>query len=76
MVVATSVRTVIDLPEEQVTRLDAVCRRDGISRAQAVRRAVAAYLDSHQAEDEAFGVWRERDLDGLKYERKARGEWM
>lgn len=44
--------------------------------AEAVRRAVAAYLDGHQAEDEAFGMWRERDLDGLKYERKARGEWM
>jgi len=46
------VRTVIDLPEEQATRLDA-----------------------HEADDDAFGIWRERDLDGLKYERKARSEW-
>lgn len=70
-------RTIIDLPDEQVTRLAALCGRDRISRAEAVRRAVAAYLDvqTPAEHDEAFGMWRGRNLDGLSYERKVRDEW-
>lgn len=70
-------RTIIDLPEEQVTRLAALCRRDRLSRAEAVHRAVAACLDAHSAgeRDEAFGMWRGRNPDGLTYERNLRDEW-
>ena len=70
-------RTIIDLPEDQVTRLAALCRRERLSRAEAVRRAVAAYLDAQSAadHDEAFGMWRGRNLDGLAYERNLRDEW-
>lgn len=70
-------RTIIDLPEDQVTRLAALCRRDRLSRAEAVRRAVAAYLDAHSAtdHDEAFGMWGGRNLDGLACERHLRDEW-
>lgn len=70
-------RTIIDLPEEQVSRLAALCRRGRLSRAEAVRRAVAAYLDAHGTaeHDEAFGMWRGRNLDGLTYERNLRDEW-
>ena len=60
-----------------MTRLAALCRRNGLSRAEAVRRAVATYLDAHRASepDEAFGIWRGRNLDGLSYERDVREEW-
>ena len=70
-------RTIIDLPDDQVTRLAALCRRNRLSRAEAVRRAVAAYLDAHGVAegDEAFGIWRGRNLDGLTYERNVRDEW-
>ena len=70
-------RTIIDLPEDQVTGLAALCRRERLSRAEAVRRAVAAYLDAHSPaeHDEAFGMWRGRKLDGLTYERNLRAEW-
>ena len=70
-------RTIIDLPDEQVTRLAALCRRDGLSRAEAVRRAVDAYLNAHyrSERDDAFGIWRGRNLDGLRYERHMRSEW-
>ena len=71
------VRTIIDLPEDQLEALDALCRRDDISRAEAVRRAVAAMIRSRPAAERtrAFGLWRGSQEDGLAYERRLRGEW-
>ena len=70
-------RTTIDLPEEQVQRLGELCRREGVSRAEVVRRAVADYLNVHRTRErrDAFGIWRNRRPDGLEYERRLRREW-
>lgn len=70
-------RTIVDLPEEQLDGLAEICRREGISRAEAVRRAVAAFLQDLApiAVDDAFGLWRDRGFDGLEYERRLRVEW-
>lgn len=70
-------RTIVDLPEEQVRRLGELCRRDGVSRAEAVRRAVADYLGAHALRErqDAFGMWRDRRVDGLEYEGRLRREW-
>jgi hypothetical protein len=70
-------RTIVDLPDDQVRALAEVCRREKISRAEAVRRAVAEYAKSHATGDaeEAFGRWRGRRVDGLAYERRLRREW-
>jgi hypothetical protein len=71
------VRTIIELPESQVEALDALCRREGISRAEAIRRAVAAHVRSERDRgvDPAFGLWRRRRVDALQYQRRARREW-
>jgi len=37
-------RTIVDLPAEQVKRLALLCRKEKISRAEAVRRAVEQLL--------------------------------
>ena len=73
-----AVRTIIELPEDQLEALDALCRRDSISRAEAIRRAVGAMIRSRRpAERErAFGLWRGRGDDGLAYQRRARNEWV
>ena len=70
-------RTIIELPGEQIEALDALCRRDRISRAEAVRRAVALLVRSEggMASGAAFGVWRDRREDGLAYQRRVRCEW-
>jgi len=70
-------RTIIELPREQIEALDDECRREGISRAEAVRRAVAEHLRrySESAARGAFGVWRGRRVDGLKYQETLRREW-
>jgi len=71
-------RTIIELPGDQIEGLDALCRRDGISRAEAIRRAVARHLEAERVgvPDRAFGLWRARPVDGLKYERRIRDEWQ
>jgi hypothetical protein len=70
-------RTIIELPEQQLKALAKVCRREGISRAEAIRRAVAEYARRQAAGDaeRAFGLWRRRRVDGLAYERRLRREW-
>ena len=70
-------RTIVEIPEEQLAQLAEICRREGISRAEAIRRAVGVYTRgqvSHGLRD-AFGIWKKRALDGLLYEDQIRGEW-
>jgi hypothetical protein len=69
-------RTIIDLPAEQLEALDALRRREGISRAEAIRRLVASYVGRPRLGAEtAFGLWRHRRVDAVKYEMRLRREW-
>jgi hypothetical protein len=68
-------RTIIDLPEAMLAMLTEICQRQGISRAEAVRRAVDRYITDHAAGEapETFGMWADRRLDALAYEDDLRG---
>ncbi len=70
-------RTIVDIPDQQLDSLASLCQREGISRAEAVRRAVASYVDAQTdtAADDAYGIWRKRKVDGVAYQRKLRTEW-
>ena len=69
-------RTIIDLPSEHLERLDSWCRRENISRAEGVRRAIAEHIQRHRMDSSrAFGLWRGRRVDALEYQRRLRGEW-
>lgn len=71
-------RTVIDLPENSFQAIKALAKRENISQAEAIRRAVSAYLASRPSPDErspAFGLWGQR-VEGLSYQQKLRDEWM
>jgi hypothetical protein len=74
------VRTIVDLPDEQIRALDAYSKKYGVSRAEAVRRAVASFLPKRRRRldfrnDPAFGSWKNRDVDSVEYQRKLRAEW-
>jgi hypothetical protein len=75
------VRTIVDLPDEQVKALDAYASKHRVSRAEAVRRAVANFLPKRRQRkidfrnDPAFGAWKDRGLDAIEYQRKLRAEW-
>ena len=70
-------RTIVDLPDEDLRRLTRLARDQGVSRAELIRRAVAAYLGElpEAASRDAFGLWRNRPLDGRAYEDGLREEW-
>lgn len=55
-------RTIIDLPETQVEALGEFCRREKISRAEAVRRAVDNLLATQKTQQRGavFGAWGNR----------------
>ena len=68
-------RTLIDIPDDDLDRLDSLGRDEKRSRASMVREAIAEYLTHHEAaSDSAFGLWGKQG-DGLAYQKKVRSEW-
>jgi metal-responsive CopG/Arc/MetJ family transcriptional regulator len=75
-------RTIVDLPDEQIEALNSYSRREGVSRAEALRRAVAAFIPTkgRQKPDlkahAAFGSSkRYRKEDSVVTVRRLRDEW-
>lgn len=69
-------RTIVDIPPEQLQQLAELCRREDLSRAEAVRRAIALLLAQQPRQpDAAFGLWKGRGVDGVDYQRALRREW-
>lgn len=70
-------RTLVDIPEEDLKLLKTVTRKLGVSRAEFVRRAIAKSLAPHRkrTDDTAFGLWAKHAEDGLKYQERIRTEW-
>jgi metal-responsive CopG/Arc/MetJ family transcriptional regulator len=69
-------RTLIDIPTRQIEALSVICNKQKLSRSEAVRQAIAAYIQSKKAEtgDSAFGLWKKKK-DGVAYQKKLRAEW-
>ena len=70
-------RTIVDLPDEQIEALKALSARENVSRAELVRRALAEFLArrSTHHDDDAFGLWRKHPEEGLDYQNRLRQEW-
>ena len=70
-------RTIIEVPLAQLEALAEICRRENISRAEAIRQAIAAHVQRsrREAAAPAFGLWRNRAIGGVAYERRIRQEW-
>jgi len=69
-------RTIIDLPEQQIAALGEYCEHERISRAEAIRRAVEAMLASRVPAERAaaFGCWAPRG-DSRAMVDELRREW-
>jgi len=80
-------RTLIDVPDRQLEELASICAARNLSRAEAVRQAVAAFIELNRPSREAaFGIWKGLAVslpgeaaplpeDGLAYQEKMRSEW-
>ena len=70
-------RTLVDLGDTQILALDELSKKEKRSRAALIRQAIDDYLAKRRGnnEDDAFGLWGKRKVDGLDYQEKARREW-
>lgn len=74
--ISCRMRTIVELPEDLVQALDAIGLERRASRAALVREAVRDYLERNRRDPrEAFGLWRDRDEDGIAYQVRLRDEW-
>jgi metal-responsive CopG/Arc/MetJ family transcriptional regulator len=70
-------RTLVDIPEEDIEKLDALAARERRSRAAAIRDAIKLYLVSNSGTDwiaRGAGYWKDRtDIgDAIEYQRAMR----
>ena len=71
-------RTLVDIPDEDVAKLDALARRHGKSRAAELRDAIKLHLvhnaDNNDWIERFAGLWADRDdvPDGVEYQRAMR----
>lgn len=70
-------RMVIDLPGWMVEMLDRVGRLEKRPRVSLIREAIGEFLKgkSVAGSETAFGVWRQREKGGVKYQSRLRAEW-
>jgi metal-responsive CopG/Arc/MetJ family transcriptional regulator len=73
-------RTLVDIPDDQLEELTKLAEREKVSRAALVREAVATLLAAKRkagrdAIDAAFGLWAGMEEDGLAYQERLRSEW-
>ena len=69
-------RTLVDLPPEDLERLSDLAARRGLSRSALMREVLEEWLARHPHPDldAAFGLWADGE-DGLAYQERLRGEW-
>ena len=70
-------RTLVDIPEEDLAILNELSQVEKVSRSELVRRAVATYIQPHKksAPLVGFGLWKDFPEDGLEYQHRIRAEW-
>lgn len=70
-------RTIIEVPAEVIQNLDKVGNQQRKSRAAIIREAIQQYLEGRELRnsDAAFGVWKGKGKEGLKYQEQLRSEW-
>ncbi|MEK6540876.1 MAG: ribbon-helix-helix domain-containing protein [Pseudomonadota bacterium] len=66
-------RTLVDIPDEDIEKLDALASKAKRSRASAIREAVKLYLVQNNSNDwieRGYGYWADREdiKDGLEYQ--------
>jgi metal-responsive CopG/Arc/MetJ family transcriptional regulator len=69
-------RTLVDIPEDELEELNSLSRTRKVSRAALIRQAVAGFLAENRAGlEDSFGMWKKREVDGVRYQEKLRDEW-
>jgi metal-responsive CopG/Arc/MetJ family transcriptional regulator len=71
-------RTLVGFSDKDLLELDALSALKQVPRAELIRQAVSVYLEKIRPadnSDDAFGLWKDKKIDGLTYQEKLRNEW-
>ena len=70
-------RTIIEIPDDVIESLDRVGRLQKQSRTAVIREAISEYLQQKSVllAKAAFGLWTEKQKDGVEYQDELRSEW-
>ncbi|MFZ4683449.1 MAG: ribbon-helix-helix protein, CopG family [Terrimicrobiaceae bacterium] len=70
-------RTIVELPDDQVAAVAQICSRQGISRAEAIRQALARMIAEQESGEleSAFGAWKNSKLKSREFVDQLRDEW-
>lgn len=70
-------RILIDLPDAQAQALAVIVRAERRPRAAVIRDALDAYISqrARALDTDVFGLWKDRQVDGLAYQEALRSEW-
>jgi predicted transcriptional regulator len=73
-------RFLVDIPEEDLAKIDSIAKKEGRSRASVLREAVTDYLAESDKDwlEAGFGLWAKYGFteDGLEYQNRLREEWV
>lgn len=66
-------RTIIDIPDAQLREVDRLCKHLNISRAEAVRRGLRAFIAQNaEVTTNGFGLWKDVPADEAREPVRAR----
>ena len=69
-------RFLVDVPDDQIEALAVICTTQGISRSEAVRRAIGLYIEQAKPSVvDVFGLWRTKSESGVSYQKRLRASW-
>ncbi len=72
-------KVLFDIENSKLENLDAILAEKGWSRAEAIRYAIDMLLEDELKQDsmasEAFGLWADKKIDGLEFQKNIRKEW-
>ncbi len=71
-------RISVDIGEDDLKALDSIATLENVSRSSLICRAIGKFLMRNSPNDrsQAFGLWRNRTVDGLAYQEEIRCEWQ
>jgi predicted transcriptional regulator len=73
-------RFLVDIPDDDLVRLDSIAKAEGRSRAAVIRDAVAEHIAASTKDwlEAGFGLWAKYGFteDGLEYQNRLREEWV
>ena len=73
-------RFLVDIPDDDLAKIDSIARSEGKSRAAVLREAVADFIAASSKDwlDAGFGLWAKYGFtdDGMEYQNRLREEWV